>query len=235
MPTFEPTVLTARRDAGAGLHLVTLTPPAANAAAYQSPGQYIQVRTDSGSGYFVLAGEIHAPSWEILVRNNGEASIDLIGAPEGTVVAATAPLGKGFPLERARGRGLALGVVGSALSVARPIMRDRIAHREAALTSVYIGVRSAREIGLPDEVAGWAHAGARVVLCLSRTADDDPAVLREAVRAEGYVQAVVSAEIGAGKWAGETAHAMVFAAGPAGMLEAMRGLTTATLEVVTNV
>lgn len=210
MSAFEPTVLTARRDAGAGLHLVTLTPPSTHADAYRSPGQYIQVRTDSGSGYFVLAGECHAPSWEILVRNNGEASIDLIGAPEGTVV-------------------------GSALSVARPLMRDRVAHREAPLTSIYIGVRSSREIPLVDEVAGWAHAGARLVLCLSRTAEDDEAILAEAVRGPGYVQAIIQAEIASGKLGASPASQMIFAAGPAGMLDAMRGLATTTLEVVTNV
>lgn len=214
---------------------MTLTPPSSHAAAYRSPGQYIQVRTDSGSGYFVLAGECRAPSWEILVRNNGEASTDLIGAPEGTVVGATSALGKGFPLERARGRALAIAVVGSALSVARPLMRDRVAHREAPLTSIYVGVRSSREIPLVDEVAGWAHAGARLVLCLSRAADDDAAVLAEAVRGEGYVQTVIQAEIASRKLGASPESQMIFAAGPAGMLDAMRGLATSTLEVVTNV
>lgn len=209
---------------------MTLAPPASHSSAYQSPGQYIQVRTDSGSGYFVLAGECHAPSWEILVRNNGEASTDLIGAPEGTVVGATTPLGNGFPIARARGRALLIAVVGSALAVARPLFRDRIAHREAPLTSVYIGVRSSKEIPLVDEVAGWAHAGARLVLCLSRAAEDDPAILPEALRAQGYVQSVIAADLASNRLGGD----MVFAAGPAGMLEAMRGLSTATLEVVTN-
>lgn len=186
----------------------------------------------------MLASEPSAPSWEILVRNNGEASIDLLEAPEGTVVGATTALGEGFPVAKARGRALLVAVVGSALSVARPLLRERIAHREAPLTSVYVGVRSSRELPLADEVAGWAHAGARVVLCLSRSSDDDPATLPEAVRTEGYVQRVVKEEISRGplgRGAGESGpHAFVFAAGPAEMLEAMRGLRTPTLEVVTN-
>ncbi|MBX3229786.1 MAG: hypothetical protein KIT84_05580 [Labilithrix sp.] len=231
MPTFEPVVLTARRQAGAGLHLVTLTPPEEMAASYRAPGQYVQVRTDSGSGFFVLAGELHAPSWELLVRNNGEASTDLTGAPEGTVVSVAGPLGKGFPLERARGRALVVAVAGSALAVARPILRDRLAHREAALTSVYIGVRSSREIPLVEEVAGWAHAGARLVLCLSRASDDDASVLPEALRGEGYVQRVLADDLAARRSAG----GVVFAAGPGGMLTDLRALAGDTLEVVTNV
>lgn len=228
---FEPVVLTARRDAGAGLYLVTLTPASGQAAEYKTPGQFIEVRTDSGSGYFVLAGELAAPSWEILVRNNGEASTDLTSAPEGTSVGVRGPLGSGFPLDRAHGKALVVAVAGSALAVVRPIMRERIAHKEASLTSVYVGVRSAREIALRDDVAGWAHAGARLVLCVSRPSDDDPSILSEAARGEGYVQRVIEADLAGGKVACDLA----FAAGPAGMLEQMKALGTATLEVVTNV
>lgn len=208
---------------------MTLSPPSSHADVYHSPGQYIRVRTDTGEGYFVLAGECHAPSWEILVRNNGEASTSLVEAPEGTVVGATPPLGEGFPLANARGRALVIAVAGSALSVARPILRDRVAHREAPLTSIYIGVRSSKEIPLSDEVAGWAHAGARLVLCLSRSEEDDATILPEARRGEGYVQRVIQADLAKDKLGD-----IVFAAGPAGMLEAVRGLATATLEVVTN-
>lgn len=228
---FEPVVLTARRDAGAGLFLVTLTPSPEQAAKYQTPGQFIEVRTDSGSGYFVLAGELAAPSWEILVRNNGEASTDLTSAPEGTTVGVRGALGKGFPIARAHGKGLIVAVAGSALAVVRPIMRERIAHREASLTSVYVGVRSAKEIALRDDVAGWAHAGARLVLCVSRPADDDRSILTEAIRGDGYVQRVIEADLAAGNVAGDLA----FAAGPAGMLEQMKAFSCATLEVVTNV
>jgi NAD(P)H-flavin reductase len=114
-------------------------------------------------------------------------------------------------------------------------MRDRIAHREGPLTTIFVGVRSSREIPLVDEVAGWAHAGARLVLCLSRPPEDDPSILPEAARAQGYVQAVVQTEVEAGRLGTLTDGHVVFAAGPAGMLEAMRGLANATLEVVTNV
>ena len=98
------------------------------------------------------------------------------------------------------------------------------------MLTVYIGVRSAKEIPLADEVAGWAHAGVRLVLCRSRAAEDDLGLLPEAVRAEGYVQRVIQADIASGRLGSD----LVFAAGPAEMLETLRGLATATLEVVTN-
>ncbi|MBX3215692.1 MAG: hypothetical protein KF850_26880 [Labilithrix sp.] len=227
-----PAVLTARRDSGAGLHLVTLTPALAHAQAYRAPGQYIEVRAQA-SGYFVLAGEIGAPSWELLVRTNGGASDALTGSPEGTVFEVVGPLGAGFPLERAAGRPLVVAVAGSALAVTRPILRDRIARREGASTSVYIGARTARDVALAGEVTGWVNAGVRVVLCLSRPDIDEPGILGAARRASGYVQTVLVQDVSDGVVTG----GLVFGAGPAGMLDQLRSLPPAAhaLEVVTNV
>lgn len=233
-----PAVLTERRSSGRGLSLVTLTPSPDRARAYRAPGQYIEVQAEA-KGYFVLAGEIGAPSWELLVRTNGGASDALAVSPEGTVFDVAGPLGTGFPLARARGRCLIVAVAGSALAVTRPILRDRIARREGPATTIYIGARVAQEVALPSEVAGWAHAGARVVLCLSRSELDDPSVLPEAQRARGYVQTVLTRDVTAA--AASAAEGLVFAAGPAGMLDALRELPSraraagAQLEVITNV
>ncbi len=234
-----PVVLTERRTSGPGLSLVTLTPSSEHAKAYRAPGQYIEVRAEA-NGYFVLAGEIGAPSWELLVRTNGGASDALAAAPEGTVFQVVGPLGTGFPLEHARGRHLVVAVAGSALAVTRPILRDRIARLEARSTSVYIGTRTAQDVALPTEVTGWMHAGARVVLCLSRPDLDDPRVLPDARRVSGYVQSVIARDIDEGR----VGEGIVFAAGPSGMLEELRALPqrarsrssgAAELEVITNV
>jgi NAD(P)H-flavin reductase len=231
-PATFPAVLTDRRDTGAGLSLVTLTPEHDRALAYRAAGQYIEVRAHA-NGYFVLAGEIGAPSWELLVRTNGGASDALTGAPEGTVFDVVGPLGQGFPLERAHGRPLVVAVAGSALAVTRPILRERIARREGHSTTVYIGARSVAEVALGREVAGWAHAGARVVLCLSRPDLDDASVLVEAHRASGYVQSVLANDVAQGL----ISDGLVFGAGPKGMLADLRDLTARApaLEVITNV
>ncbi len=244
-----PAVLTERRVSGPGLSLVTLTPAPEHARAYRAPGQYIEVRAEA-TGYFVLAGEIGAPSWELLVRANGGASDALAGSPEGTVFDVVGPLGDGFPLERARGRHLVVAVAGSALAVTPPIQRDRIARREGRATSVYIGARTAQEVALTTEVAGWVHAGTRVILCLSRPEVDDPRVLADVRRASGYVQTVLARDVSHGVIGEE---GLVFAAGPAGMLDELRDLPEkaaamagravhargsgagAKLEVITNV
>jgi len=227
-------VLTARRDAGgvAGTYLVTLTPPPECAHAYHSPGQYIKVHAQSG-GYFVLAGEVEAPSWELLVRNSGGAADSLANEPEGTSLEVSGPFGKGFALDKAKGRPLVVAVVGSALAVARPIVRERIAQREIASTTIYIGARTSRDVPLEGEVAGWARAGARLVLCLSKTENDDLRVFPSVMRASGWVQRVLEADLAAGKL---TQSSVVFAAGPLTMLDDVQALSAATgLEVITNV
>jgi NAD(P)H-flavin reductase len=225
-------VLTGRRDAGAGLRLVTLAPPPALAPSYRAPGQYIEVHTGPG-GFFVLASAVGASSWELLVRNVGGASDVLTNALEGTRFSVTGPLGEGFPIERARGRSLVVAVVGSALAVARPILSQRIAQLSSAPTSIYLGVTSAREVPLPDEVEAWGEAGVRIVLCVSRPELDDPGRLPAVTRKVGWVQKVLAADVARG-----AASGLVFAAGPPAMLEEVRGVAGAsdvTLEVVTNV
>lgn len=241
-------VLTARRDVGGGLNLVTLAAPVELVPGYRAPGQYIHVHADGG-GYFAFAGEVGAASWELLVRNSGGASDALTNAPEGTTFDVSGPLGVGFPLERADGTSLIVAVAGSALAVARPIVRERIRRglgRKAAIdpTTVYLGVRAPRDLPLANEVEGWARAGVRIMLCLSQPDLDDPLLLAAATRRTGYVQAVLATDVARGDAIGPlpARASLVFAAGPPGMLDEIRRLTAAsgavnapTLEVWTNV
>jgi NAD(P)H-flavin reductase len=222
-------VLASRRDAGAGLLLVSLDVDPTLARAYTAPGQYVELFTPRGNGYFVLAGSLGDPVWELLVRNAGDAADALFNAPIGSSFEVTAPIGGGFPVERATGRVLVLAVVGSALAVARPIVARRIAEGAAARTHVYVGARTPADVPLADEVAAWSADGVNVVLCLSRTSGElerGDGARREA----GYVQDVMRRDVGQ-----LGPSVLVFAAGPEGMLTAMRDLPRATLEVVTNV
>src|SRR5689334_10725071 len=99
-------MLSARRDAGGGLFLVTLRMPDEIAARYVAPGQYAEIIIGADSGYFVLAGKVGAAEWELLVRMNGGASDALVMLPLGSTIDVMGPLGNGFPLSRANGRPL---------------------------------------------------------------------------------------------------------------------------------
>lgn len=229
MPT---AVLSGRRDAGGGLTLISLDVDVATAQGYAAPGQYIELRTSRGKGYFVLAGPLRISPFELLVRNAGDAADVLVTSALGATLEMSTPLGVGFPAERATARQLVIAVVGSALAVARPLVQRRIDERVPEKTHVYVGARSPVDVPLPGEVEAWAVAGVEVVLCLSRPElDHDRERLAFARRVAGYVQDAVAHDCAGGRLSG----ALVFAAGPAAMLTAMRDLPGSVLEVVTNV
>jgi NAD(P)H-flavin reductase len=244
-----PVVLTRREELGAGLHLVTLEPPPDLARAYVAPGQYIHVRVES-AGYFVLAGPLGAGAWELLVRasaprsspTSGAAAEALVTSPLGTSFDVAGPLGQGFPMASARGRSLVVAVVGSALAVARPIVRERLTDGSGPNTHLYVGARAASDVPLPGEVGEWARAGARVVLCLSSLDGDVPNALTSVAKQVGRVQQVIAKDLAERR----LGHALVFAAGPEGMLGDLRAVgesrgvlavegAAPILEVVTNV
>lgn len=229
-------VLSSRRDAGGGLWLVSLDVDAETARAYTTAGQYVEVRTERGNGYFVLAGDEGGPRFEVLVRNAGEAADALVSSPLGAKLEVSSPLGAGFPLRDARGRAVVVAVVGSALAVARPVLRRRVADGCAADTQVYVGVRSAADLPLASEVEAWAERGARVVLCLSRgELHHHEALVPRAERVSGYVQHAVARALEHDRI---PRGALIVAAGPDDMLAAMRALPGARageVDVVTNV
>lgn len=240
MPT---ALLSARRDAGGGLMLVALDVDTELARAYTAPGQYVEVTTAAGRGYFVLGGNIGESPWELLVKNAGDAADALVSLPFGSAVAIEGPKGAGFPVARADSRAVVVAVVGSALAVARPVMHLRIAEGAARSTFLFLGLRAPRDLPIAAEVAGWSEHGVTVVLCLSRSElEHDVAVLPNAQRAAGYVQLAVARAVEAGV---VPPGALVVAAGPEAMLREMRAFaashaaahrsTSPPLEVVTNV
>jgi NAD(P)H-flavin reductase len=227
MPT---AVLSGRSDGGAGLLLVTLAVDDAVASKYVAPGQYVRITPAAGdAGYFVLASHPGDRAWELLVKNAGDAADLLASVPLGSAVEVSEPKGAGFPMSVARGRALAVAVAGSALAVARPILRERLAEDEAPRTTLFLGVRSAREVPLANEIEEWMSRGVRVCLCLSRAESaEDRGLFARAERFRGYVQDVLVSDARASAAGRST---LVFAAGPAPMLTALQ---SSELDVVAN-
>jgi NAD(P)H-flavin reductase len=229
-----PAVLSARREAGGELLLVALDVTDEAALGYTAAGQYTEVKVERGNGYFVLAGDLGAKRWELLVRNAGDAADALASLPIGSVVEASAPLGLGFPIDRARGKPLVIAAAGSALAVARPVLRQRIVEGDAARTWVFLGVRTPREVPLAEEIEKWCEAGAVVVLCVSRgDPKRDPHRIPKAHRRAGWVQDAFAQSL-----PDLPRGTLVVAAGPDTMLAAMREIAVANpgmVEVVTNV
>jgi NAD(P)H-flavin reductase len=181
---FLPATVEKAWDETAFLRGVALRLPAEAAAQHRVPGQVIKVRTSAGEGYFALA---NAPGGdaELLVKRGGAAGDALIAAAtEGTTVEVTAPFGKGFPVEEARGRDLFLFGAGSGITPLRALVqhirRERGSFGRAAL---FYGQRSDEDFAYKREHAAWDAAGVRVVLCASQPTN-------EWLGERGYVQDV---------------------------------------------
>jgi NAD(P)H-flavin reductase len=217
-------VLSSRQDAGGDLILVGLDVSPEMAGAYATPGQYVEVKTPAGNGYFVLANDVGASPWELLVKNAGGAADALVTLPTGSVLPVKGPLGAGFSVERMRSRHVVVAVVGSAISVARPVVRQRIRDGAAAITHLFLGLRAPSDLPIAKEIEEWSQQGVSIVLCLSRSElHHDTSVLPKARRVDGYVQRALAHAL----HAGEVPHGtLVIAAGPDAMLADMRTLAS---------
>ena len=241
-------VLAARRDAGGGLLLVSIEVAPHVARSYTAPGQYIEVKTELGDGYFVLANDVGARPWQLLVKSSGGAADALATLPVGSVLDIEGPLGSGFSVERMEERHVVVAVVASALGVARPVVRRRIEDGAAQATHLFVGLRSPTDLPIADEIESWMGQGVMVVLCLSRSELDHHAeLLPRARRVTGYVQHALARALESG----DVPHGtLVIAAGPDELLADMRSLAEAarsafgpgeailagpSLEVLTNV
>jgi NAD(P)H-flavin reductase len=213
---YHPARLTSRSDAGGGMTMVILEPTAALGPSFTSPGQYVEVRAQGETGYFVLAGVPGELPWELVMRSGGGVSDVLLPAPLGLDVEVTAAIGDGFPMDAARGRRLVVALSGTGVAAGRPLVRHRISDGDAPLTQVWLGVRTLAELPLATDIEAWRAAGVPVVVCLSQPGDTPVGELYS----RGYVQDVMAARIPAGS----LADARVFAVGVASMIEAVRAL-----------
>jgi NAD(P)H-flavin reductase len=191
---------------------VRIEPSEEIARSYTTPGQFVEVRVDGETGYFVLAGAPGAHPWELVMRPGGGASDVLLPAPIGRAVEVTAAIGDGFPMAAARGRELVVALSGTGIAAGRPIVGRRVADGDAARTQVFVGTRTRAELALAADIGRWREAGVRVVVCLSQ-----PGEVEGEGFARGYVQDVIRDRATRGAWA-------IFTVGVSSMADALRAL-----------
>ena len=202
-------------DETPALRALRLELPAPLAARHERPGQVVKLHTPVGEAYFALAS---APSSEgrvdLLVKRGGkvaDAAVALAGP--GAPLELTAPFGKGFPVEEARGRDVLLFAAGSGIAPIRSLIQHLAADREAfGRVTLFYGQRRGADFAYLREHLAWERRGVRVVLCPS--AEDSA---WRGVR--GRVQEVASAVAFGGA---APADAVAFACGMTAMVEDVR-------------
>ena len=192
--------MTDRRPAGGGLTRVVLVVPAAEVtASHDTPGQYVEVRADGQTGYFVLSSDPGNSPWELVMRDGGGASNVLLVMALPATVEVTAAIGAGFPMREVRGRELLVALGGTGIAAGPPIVRRRIGDGDARLTRVWVGARG-DELPLAEEIDAWRGAGVQVTV------------------AAGFVDEAMQAHIVAAP------EAPIFAVGADAMVAALRSL-----------
>jgi sulfhydrogenase subunit gamma (sulfur reductase) len=179
MPHAQVRVLEAW-DETPGMRAVRLELPFTFARAHQRPGQVVKVSTAAGDGYFALAS---APSEEphadlLLKRGSGKvADAAIATASPGAALDVSAPFGKGFPWEEARGRDVLLFAAGSGIAPVRALVQHLTASRDDfGRVTLFYGQRHGGEFAYAGERLGWERRGVRVVLCPSQEDDAWPGV-----------------------------------------------------------
>ena len=166
----QPTILTVQsvREETSQARLISLN--GGNVWSF-IPGQVAVLGIEGvGESYFAVAS---APEdkggMEFLVKKGGGASGALFEVKKGDPVQAKGPVGKGFPIDRYRGRDFLLACVGSAIAPMRSVLRS-ISHRRADFGKIVLvyGARHPDEFSFASEVADWQKSNIEVILTVSR-------------------------------------------------------------------
>jgi NAD(P)H-flavin reductase len=219
---FRPARLAGRESAGGGLTRVTVDPEPALLGSHGHPGQYVEMRVQGETGFFVLSSEPGASAWELVMRAGGGASDVVLAIAVGSPLELTAALGHGFPLDAVVGRPLVVALNGTGVAAAPPIVRRRVRDGDAALTTVFVGVRARDEVPLEPELRVWRQSGVDVVVCLSQPSPGGPVDVErrpaDVAFVPGYVQDVIRDRVAHGS----LAEGRLFAVGSSSMVEALR-------------
>ncbi len=214
--------ITGLAKAAEGLVEVTLdvsgTPlPAAHAHA----GQYLKASVEGGGeGYFAIAS---APGegdrLELLVKAGSKLGAALAAPTPPEVLRLSAPLGPGFPLDKARGRDVLLFATGSGLGAIRPVVRVLLRDPGAyGKVTLFVGVRTPTSLAYAKDIGAWEAAGVTVLRVVSQPGASGWAGLT------GYVQSHLGSI--------DATHAVAFVVGQEAMMRAVtealvsRGLTS---------
>jgi sulfhydrogenase subunit gamma (sulfur reductase) len=202
-------------DETPAMRALRLELPQALARHHRLPGQVVKLRTAVGEAYFALASAPSADGrTDLLVKRGGRvADAAVARALPGAPLELSAPFGKGFPVEEARGRDVLLFAAGSGIAPIRALIQHFTADREAfGRITLFYGQRRGSDFAYLGEHLAWERRGVRVVLCPSAEGSAWRGV-------RGRVQEVASAVSLAGALAN---NAVAFACGMTAMVEDVR-------------
>jgi NAD(P)H-flavin reductase len=141
--------------------------------SHQLPGQYVKLAMEGlGEGFFAIASppDPAGASFDFLIKGGAPLADALVAGTSGAKLSVSAPAGKGYPLEKARGRNLLLFATGSGISPIHSLLqlvrRERSAYGEVTL---YFGARTPQGFAYSQDIEAWEKRdGIQVIRTVSR-------------------------------------------------------------------
>jgi len=153
------------------LRFLSLQVPMAVAQAYRVPGQFVEISLRPGApgAFFAMANPPGGGRFELLVREGEGLASQLWRLAPGDEIWTSLPLGRGFPLDDARGRDVLLFATGSGFAPIRALLHAILGEREAyGEVHLFLGVRTEQDFPFPQELAGLPARGVHTHLTVSR-------------------------------------------------------------------
>ncbi len=174
MTDWHQATLEAVRPAAEGLTFLRLdvrnTPLV---GTHQLPGQYVKLSMEGlGEGFFAIASppDPQGAAFDFLIKGGAKLADALVASAPGARLSVSTPAGKGYPLEKARGKNVLLFATGSGISpihsLLQLIRRERAAYGEVTL---YFGARTPLGFAYSSEIDAWEKKdGIQVIRTVSR-------------------------------------------------------------------
>lgn len=169
---YAPARLLAVRPAAEGQAWLEIEPPPGFLERYVHPGQFCKMRVGDADGIFAMFSAPGERPVRFLVRTDGPSEGDAAGRlaalPPGSSIEMSQPAGRGFDLERARGRDLYFVATGTGVAPVRAALEHVLAHRaDYGTLALDHGVRTEAHLAIREDLERWREAGIEVDVCYS--------------------------------------------------------------------
>ncbi|MBX3275038.1 MAG: hypothetical protein KF729_32535 [Sandaracinaceae bacterium] len=168
---FAPARLLGARPAAEEQVLLEVEPPDGFLEAHARPGQFCRIRAGGAEGFFaMLSGPGAPPRFLVRVGNpdGGEAADALAALPPGSPIEMTLPEGRGFDLDRARGKDVCFVATGTGVApvcaAIEHVLADRAAYGALRLD---LGLKSAGHLALGPALERWRASGVTIEIAYS--------------------------------------------------------------------